>query len=183
MSTKSKIEKLPEEKRQFVDALLASPQLTLDQVLEQVRATGIDASRTGLHRRQKDLATVAERIRRSKDVAEVLAAKFEDADDDKLARLNNQVLNSAILEILMEADEEGSPVTLDSKQVMALSKSLNELSRARKTDADRMVKVRAEIADKTITAAVDEVKKVAPGLDKNQVDKLREAISGKVLGQ
>jgi uncharacterized protein YoxC len=186
MARKSKIEKLPEALRSEIDRLLADPRFTLDELVAKVKDIGgvdVDLSRSALHRRQQDISVVGERIRRSKDIASALVEKFGEADDDQLARLNNQVLQGAIMAMLTEADDDGQPVTLDAKEVKALAQSLNELSRAKKTEADRVLKVRKEAAEKAADAVEDEIKKAAvPGLTADKISILRKAISDRVLG-
>ncbi|HEY2070699.1 MAG TPA: DUF3486 family protein [Rhizomicrobium sp.] len=181
MARRSKIAQLPTELRQAIDEKLADPGLTLNQLVEEVRRIGapigLEVSRSALSRRQQDIKVVGERIRRSRDIAEALVEKFGDADDDKLARLNNQVLHTTIMDMLSAADEDGEPVTLTPAQVMALSKALGELSRARKTDSDRLLKERLEIAKKASEVVTRTLGK-KDGFSKETVDTIKREILG-----
>jgi hypothetical protein len=183
MARKAEIAKLADELRKAIDEKLADPRYTLDELVVEVRkiappdAAGL--SRSALQRRQQDISIVGERIRRSKDIADALVEKFGEADDDTLARLNNQVVQTTIMELLAAADEDGQPVTLSTKQIADLCKGLSELARAKKTEADRFLKVRAETAEKTITA-VDGALKAAkqPGITREMRDQINQRVLG-----
>jgi uncharacterized protein DUF3486 len=181
MARRSKIEQLPPELRKAIDEKLADTRFTLTQLVGEVRkigeTAGVEISRSALGRRQQDIKVVGERIRRSRDIANALVERFGEADDDKLARLNNQVLQTTIMDMLSAADEDGEPVTLTPMQVMALAKSLGELSRAKKTEAERVLKVRREAAQEA-AAKVDEVVAKTPGMSKETVDEIKRNILG-----
>lgn len=147
MVAKSKIERLAPQQREKIDRLLQNPQTTLDDVTQLVAKMGLDddISRSALHRRQLKLAVVGERIRRSREMAESLVAKFGDQPDNNVARLNMQFLHSAIMDILAQEDEDGQPVTLEPKQVAALARAVSELARGEKADSERMLKMRTAL--------------------------------------
>lgn len=182
MARKSNIDKLPDELRKAIDEKLADPKLTLEQILAHVRELGVETSQSALHRRQQTIEAVGERIRRSKTIADALVERFGDAEDDRVARLNINFVHSAIMDMMGVADDNGEPITLSPMQAMALSKALNELARAKKTEADLVLKMRKEAAEKAVTAAVTEIKRAAPGLTADKVEAMRKAISERVLG-
>jgi uncharacterized protein YicC (UPF0701 family) len=177
MAGKSKIKRLPTELREAVEKLLADPALTLEQILDHVKSLGVETSMSALQRHQKSIATVGERIRRSKAIANALVEKFGEADDDKVARLNHQVIQSAIMDLLAVADDDGAPVTLSPMQVMALSKALNELARAKRSETENTLKVRKETA-KESAKAVDNVVSKMPGITKDMAAQIRQAVLG-----
>lgn len=183
MPRKSKIETLAPDLRQAIDVKLSDPRFTLDMLVDHVKAMGLpeEISRSALHRRQQTIAVVGERIRRSKDIADALVDKFGEAPDDKAGRLNRQFVQSAIMDILSASDDDGEPIQLTPNQVMALSKALGELARAEKSDTDRMIRMRKEVASEVANKAADvterELKKL-PGISKDAVAAIRHQVLG-----
>lgn len=179
MGKRSKIEQLLPEKRRIVDELIAHPELKLEDIADHLKSVGIDISKSAVHRYKEKIDVVGERIRRSREIATALVDRFGDAPEDKVLQMNIQFLHSAIMDI-MSVGKDGEPVQLAPLQAMALSKAVGELARASKTDADRLLKVRKETAEKTVNET-DKALKAAkqPGLTKELRDQIRASVLGK----
>ncbi len=171
----SKVTKLPPEIRELIAELHQTHAWTLDEIAAALRdlaagrrptlpgalppelaeppAVDPDAlpSRSGLHRHIQGLDRLAERMQRSRAVAEALVRKLGDAPEDRTARLNIELMHSAILDLFMSAEpgEDGEPattITLDPEAAMLLAKALKDLSSAKNNDAALVLKLRQEIA-------------------------------------
>jgi len=165
----SKMDMLPDGLREAIAALWTSERYTLDQIrdhlaalaegrrnmlppeLQAAPAVPPDAlpGRSGLHAHLKGLDKMAEKVNRSRAVAEALVRKIGDAPEDRMARLNIELLHSAIMDLFMAAgDAEGGEgagaVTFDPEAVMLLGKALKDLASAKKADAETTLKVRKE---------------------------------------
>jgi len=178
MPRRSKIAQLDPQLRKEIDELLGQG-VKLEDIVAHMRKLGVDLSKSGVHRYSEKIEVVGERMRRSREIAEALATRFGDAPEDKVLQMNIQFLHSAIMDIMATSDESGAPVQLNPLQAMALAKAVGELARASKTDADRLLKMRKDLAEKAVKAADGAAKKTgAPGLTKDVADAIRQSVLG-----
>ncbi len=176
----SSIDTLPEETKALIGKLRLQGR-TIDEINAQLNAMDVEVSRSALGRHVQKLATIGERMKLSRDMATALVDRFGAEPDNRLARLNLEMMHSLVLDVMTrqqinEETGEASPVELDAEQVMFLSRSLQSLASAQKTDQDRAVKMREEVA-KEATAAVEKVVK-QEGLSAETAMKFRTAILG-----
>ena len=176
----STIDKLPEEVRALIGRLRQDGR-TIDEIMSKLTELDVDVSRSALGRHIKGLAEVGEAMRRSREIATALVGRFGDEPDNRMARLNIEMMHGLVMSTITAAvttgDEgEAQPVTLDPEQVMFLSKSLGELARAQKTDTDRMLKLRQELA-KDAAKAAETVGK-AKGMTAETIQAITHAILG-----
>ncbi len=141
-------------------------------------------SRSSLHRHLLKARKMADKMRQSRMVAEVLASELGDASEDKLARANFELLHSAVNEIFMAAaqaedgeSEDGPPITLDPKAAMMLAKALHDVEGAKKTHLDLRAQIRKEVQTEAAKAAEAVAKKA--GLSADLLDQLKAGILGK----
>ena len=205
----SKVKKLPPEIRELISELHNTHAWTLDQIAAALRdlAAGkrpslpgalppeltdppaVDPeslpSRSGLHRHIQGLDRLADRMQRSRAVAEALVRKLGDAPEDRTARLNIELMHSAILDLFMGAEPtedggEAQAVTLDPESAMLLAKALKDLSSAKNNDAALIFKLREQAETKTKAAAVKAAESVAreKGLSKETIAAIRSQILG-----
>lgn len=194
----SKMDQLPDGLRAGIEALWTSQRYTLDQLqgfladltsgkrsmlppeLADAPAVPPDAlpGRSGLHAHLQGLDKLAERLQRGRAVSEALVRKLSDAPEDRLFRLNVELLNNAVTDIFlaMEEGENGRPVTLDPEVIMLLGKALKDAAAAKKADTETTLKIRKE----ALAEAAKAVKAVAraQGLTKETAD----AIASNILG-
>lgn len=183
MPRKTVIDRLPKEIREKIGELRDRGR-TIDEILAALRALDVDLTRSTLGLHIKKLDQVAERIRRSRDVADALVRRVGEAGENKQLRLNVELMHSVIMD-LFSADD-GKPVAIDPESAMFLARSLRDLATATKTDAEHVLKVRDAAAKETkekAIAAVDELAKTGEkGLSRDTVAAIRAKILGIQVG-
>lgn len=168
MPRQSTIKRLPPEVRDRIGALLDQGR-TLDEILKHLESLDVQVSRSALGRYKQHIDKVSERIRRSREVAEAIVRNQGDAPESKAARLNIELLHGVILDMINQlpdgteqGDGEGAAqsvlLTLSPRGAMEMAKALDHLSRASKSDADLIAKLREE-ARAEAAQAVDKAAK------------------------
>ena len=152
MARPSKIERLPEELRSRIDALLRQ-KVPLDEIMAALADLGVEnVSRSGLGRYKQKVDKIGEKLRQTREVSNALVEKLGDAPEGKQQRLLVEMMRSLVFDVLVaagEASEAGtgaSGLTLDPMAVHFLARSLKDLAAAQKTDADMALRVRKELA-------------------------------------
>jgi len=139
----SKIDRLPPEIRDAIGDLRRQGR-TIDEILTHLKGFGGEAaavSRSGLGVHLKKWDALADRLKGSREAAEAIMARFEaEGADDRMARLNVQMLHSAILGLWN--GEDGEMPQLDAKEAMQLSTALKNLVQASRTDQIRYAETR-----------------------------------------
>jgi hypothetical protein len=186
MGRPSSIDKLPPEIRVAIGDLRQRGH-TIDEILAHLADMQSAISRSALGRHVKGLDAIGEQMRRSRVVAESLVRELGDAPESKAARLNIELMHSALLDLFMKnadgelIDKNGKAALAgDPEGVMMLSKALDHLARASKTNADFIVaaEARAERRAKAqAVAAVEDVAKDA-GLSGATVEMIKAKIFG-----
>lgn len=176
----STIDRLPKELRELIGELRRNGR-TIDEILGKLRELDVDVSRSALGRHVAKLADIAERMRHSRAVAEALVSQFGDQPDNKLARVNLELMHGIVMQTITaaEIDEEtgaAQPIVFSPEDAMFLARSLQSLASAQKTDTERFLKIeektRKEAAAKATAAAK------AKGLTGETVDFIRKAVLG-----
>ncbi len=187
MPRPSSIDQLPEEIRAEIGRLRGLG-WTIDQILEHLRVLLDRApSRSALGRHIQGLDVMGEKMRRSRQVAEALVRELGDAPESRTARLNIELLHSAILDLHMKA-AEGEDIDADGKAALAgnpmgammLAKALESLSRASKTNVDFIAAAEKRAAEKAKREAAEQVDQVAKvrGLQADTISAIKAAILG-----
>lgn len=149
MSRPSSIDALPEEIKAEIGRLRLQG-CTIDQIVAHLRAMhGVTSvSRSAMGRHVKGLERVAEQIRRSREVATALVQQLGDAPESETARLNIEIMHSAILDLKMrvadgeEVDGDGAAALAGNPEgIMMLSKAIDHLAKAQKANADFAEKI------------------------------------------
>ena len=118
---------------------------TIDEIMAKLAELDVDVSRSAVGRHVKGLAAIAERMRHSRAVAEALVGQFGDQPDNRLARVNLELMHSVVMQTISaaEIDEvtgEAKPIIFSPEDAMFLSRSLQSLASAEKTNTDRIMK-------------------------------------------
>ncbi len=169
---RSKALRLPADVREEIERLWRDGRLTLDELMEFVRARGADSqsdpehgvSRTGLYRYLKSFGDAAERMREAQQIAGAVVGKLNESGSGDLRRLLTQLLSQIALYQLRAIEDEGAAVK--PADLMFLAKAIRDIEGAYKTGVDAELKVRKEIA-------ADLAKKAGPALD--QIDEAAKA--------
>lgn len=174
----SSIDKLPPEVRETIGRLRTDHGFTIDQILEHLQSMEVQVSRSALGRHVKGLAEVGEQLRHSREMATALVREFGAEPDDRVSRLNIELMHGVVMRLVTaQADGEGGDgLVLDAEEVMFLARSLKDLASAQKTDADRILKTRQEVAKAAAGKAVDTAR--ARGISGDTVEAIRQAILG-----
>jgi hypothetical protein len=167
MPRPSSVDKLPEPIRAEIGRLRMNG-ATIDEIVAHLRTLhGIAPSRSAMGRHIQGLDRIGEKMRRSRAVAEALVRELGDAPESTAARLNIELLHSAILDLHMrfaegdEVDGRGAAALAGNPEgAMLLAKAIDHLTHASRSNADFTVKVEeraAARAKKEAAAAVEVV--------------------------
>lgn len=177
----SSIDRLPVELRELIGRL-RDQGATIDQIKAKLDELDAEVSRSALGRHIKGLAEIGAQMRRSREIATALVSQFGDESDNRLARLNIELMHGVVMQTLTAAaekadnGEDAGPVTFGPEEVMFLAKAMQSLAGADKANADRTLKMQAEFAKK----AAAEVAKVgkAKGLSADTIQAINHAVLG-----
>lgn len=100
----SSIKKLPDDQRKFIEKLLREDRLTLNEMLDEIRAEFPAAtipSRSSLGRAKQNFAAEAKRMREIQVAAEVLVGEFGEDVDDKAGALLTQAITTLTTDIVL----------------------------------------------------------------------------------
>jgi hypothetical protein len=182
MTRPSSIDRLEAPLREEIGRLRIDKGYTIDQILAHLKTMEVVVSRSAMGRHIQKLETIGARLKESRAVAEALVQRFGEKTDDKLARLNVEMMHGIVMDVISKADEAGTGALLDPEQVMFMARALRELAAASKTDTDRMMnaaklKASQETAAKA-AAAVETAAKTQKGLSKETVEAIKHAVLG-----
>jgi len=176
-NTPSSIDRLPEEIRESIGQLLIQGR-TIDEIHQHLKLLNVEVSRSALGRHTKSLHAMMEQIKLGREMANALATKVSDQPDDKLGRLNMELMQGIMLRLITATEEgedgEAVSVTFGPKDVNLLAGAMKDLAAAQKTDQERYLKAKQE-ALKEAAAALKSVAK-AEGMSADLADKLYEAV-------
>lgn len=185
MGRKSSIERLPTEIRDSI-GLLFSQGRTLDEILQKLRELDVDQlpSRSALHRHLQRADKIADQVKKSRVIAEVMARNLGEGDDARLARGNIELMHSIVMSVAsaaLDADEGGDgKVVLTPQEVQALSKSLDHLGKASTADVARTIAIEKRAAEKARREVASAVE--AATRDKGLSAETNEAIKAAIFG-
>lgn len=178
MPRQNKIRRLPKKVQELI-AKLRDQGRTIDEILEVLHGLDHDVSRSGLGRWVKQQKKLSEKIRMSREMSTAIAKEFGDKETSEVARVNFELLHSIILKMMIGGEDDEN-VELDPKEAMFTATALEKLSKASKLDADRELKIRAEVAKDTAEKAAKKAGEAARknGLSKDAI----KAIKAEILG-
>lgn len=175
----SSIDRLPEEIRAEVGRLRVQGR-TLDEILAHLKGMDVEVSRSALGRHVKRMNAGRERMRHSREISTALVSQFGDQPDNRLARLNLELMHGVVMQTIMATvdDEDGDPqpVTFSPEDARFLADALAKLASAEKTNADRTLKLKAEAAKEAAKAAGGAAR--AAGLTAEVVKAIEHAVLG-----
>lgn len=175
----SSIDRLDPEIKDLIGKLRIDFGWTIDEILKRLRDLGQqDVSRSALGRHVKSLEEIGAQLRHSREVAKALVAQVGDQSEDRVADLNIELMHTMMLRLLTATNDEGDgqPITLGPEEQMFLSRSLQSLASARKTNTEMVFRVRKEAREDAAKKAVDAAK--SKGLSGDTVDFIRRAVLG-----
>lgn len=185
MGARSAVTRLPDDVRTLLEEWLKSflkGDRTLDQVMSllegQMAIAGLDPeaapSRSSVHRHAQKFEAVVQRIQRSRELTELFAEQLgPSVADGRGVQVLIQGIQGLAYDLLASI-EDGTPV--DPKAIHDLAKAAHHMASAQKTDADRALKIEAEVRKKAAAAGGAEAK--AMGLTEDKVRQIEKAILG-----
>lgn len=179
MGRPSSIDRLPEEVRALIGRLREQGR-TLDEILahlgqmDDVLADAV--SRSALHRHVQKMEALGKHLKVAREQALAIVDRLGVAEDNKLARLNAELLHAIILKGLAAGDD-GEPAVLSPQEMMFVGRALAQVAAAQKVDVDRAVTIRDKLRkeDARKLAAVEG--ELAAEGDTPAADRARAALS------
>ncbi|MGL0943367.1 DUF3486 family protein [Vibrio vulnificus] len=165
---KSKVELLPEDIRTTLNVFIRSGNMTQKDILEAVNqmiddaGLGDDAklSRTGFNRYAKRMEEVGQRLRQSREVAEVWVSKLGDAPASDVGKLLQEFVRTMAFDTsmkMMEASEGEDGEVISPKALGQLALVVQRIETAAMSSMKREKEIRAayaaEAAEKTEAVA------------------------------
>ncbi len=154
MGRVTKIDRLPAEIKAAIGQLRRSGH-TIDEILAHLRSLGVqDIGRSSLGEHiKKQIDEIGAEMRRERALAEALVSGLGDITDDKLARLNVELAQGAVMKLQIALRERGS--NLDAAEIELMSRAMRNVSAAAKIDFDRSEKIEARAAAKAKREAAE----------------------------
>jgi hypothetical protein len=139
--------RLPKDLREELDRQIADARLTVDEVWAWLRDRGVEVGRSSVHRHMQSVEEVAAEMRQAREAATALVQQLgPDAEKGNVGKLLIEVVQNIAFKISRETLLNPEGPGLDMEALMFLASTVQKLSSAEKTDADRVAKLRAEWA-------------------------------------
>jgi hypothetical protein len=174
MGRKSSVDRAGPEVRDAIGRLLDQGR-TLDEILAHLEGMSVEVSRSALGRYTQKIAQAGEKVRQSQVISEAVIRRFGDGPENKAARLNIQLLQTAVFDLLMKDETEA-----DADQALKLSKALSNLATASRADAELVEKAERRAADRATKEAAASAEKT--GREKGLSAETIAAIKANILG-
>lgn len=169
---KSKVELLPEDIRNTLNVFIRSGNMTQKDILEAVNqmiddaGLGDDAklSRTGFNRYAKRMEDMGQRLRQSREVAEVWVSKLGEAPTSDVGKLLQEFVRTMAFDTSMKMMEQsdGEDVEVISPKALGqLALVVQRIETAAMTSMKREKEIRAAFAAEAAEAAEKIVKQAA----------------------
>ena len=139
MVRKSSIDRLPAKIRDLIGSLREQGR-TIDEIHAKLEELDVDVSRSALGRYTQQIDQLAEVLREGRVVSQAVMDKIEDAGDDRVARMNIELMHTVVTKLLLGQTD------IDAKEAAFLAGALKNLAAAGKADMDREIKIREQAA-------------------------------------
>ena len=187
MGRPSDVDKLPEEIRVQIGRLRGMG-WTIDQIKEHLDSLLDRApSRSSLGRHIQGLDKLGERMKRSRHVAEALVRELGDAPESTAARLNIELIHTAVLDLFLKASD-GEEVDAEGKAMLAgnpegtmmLAKALDHLASASKKNVDFLAAAEKRATERATREAAKAVEHIGRerGISADTLDAIKAGILG-----
>lgn len=183
----STIKKLPPDQRQFIEKLLREDRLTLNEMLDEIRAefpTATIPSRSALGRYHKNFEDEAREFRKIAAASEILVKEFGEDPDDKggmlLAQAVQAVVTQRALTELKNAGDDPEKPRMDISEVGALARAARAAIMTKEKAMENREEVRRQAREELLKEQDENLKKAAAsqGMGAEQIQFWREKILG-----
>lgn len=177
MGKKGFASQLPQDLREELDRQIVGGKLSVDDLWIWLKSRGVEVGRSSVHRHMQSVEETTSQLREAREAAAAIVSSLgPDAAEGKVGQLLIEVVQNIAFKIARTALTNPDGPDMDMEQLMFLTSSVQKLTSAQKTDADRILKIRQE-ALKGAAAAAAKVAK-AGGISKGTVDAITRAVLG-----
>lgn len=189
MARVSTIERLPDDIRSQLQELLRDPRVTQLDATEQINqileAEGHDGrlSKSAVNRYAVRMNEVGEKLRQSRDVAEMWIGKLGAEPQGKMGNLINEMIRSLSFDVSLmlsegELTEESLPGVIDMLKDLSLTTA--RLEKASSENVKREAEIRKQERERAAEEAASVVEETAKaqGMDEEQVKFWRAKVLG-----
>lgn len=183
----SSIKKLPLEQRQFIEKLLREDALTLNEMLDEIRAefpTATIPSRSALGRYHKNFENEAKEFRKIAAASEILVKEFGEDPDDKggmlLAQAVQAVVTQRALDELTNSGDDPENPQMDIGAVGALARAARAAIMTKEKAMHNREEVRRQAREEMLQEQTENLEKIAvsQGMGKDQIQFWKEKVLG-----
>ncbi|CAI9120460.1 DUF3486 family protein [Brytella acorum] len=158
MGRPSSIDRLPPEIRELINRLRDKGH-TIDEIMRKLgELEVVQISRSSVGRYVKARAKIGERLQRTRVISEALIRERGNEPPSRTARLNIELLQTAIFDIFGLLDEGSDEAVADQlknnpKAIHDIAKAMDHLTRSSRNDLDYERELEASIRAKLATEA------------------------------
>lgn len=183
----SSIKKLPDEHRKFIEKLLREDRLTLNEILDEIRAefpTATIPSRSALGRYHKNFEDEAREFRKIAAASEILVKEFGEDPDDKggmlLAQAVQAVVTKRALDELTNTGDDDEKPKMDISAVGALARAARAAIMTKSKAMENRDEIRRQAREELLKEQDENLKKAAisQGMGEEQIQFWREKVLG-----
>lgn len=142
MAPRSKIARLPEELRAQIHRMVESG-LSVDEIKEHLNKLSVDVGRSAVGEYARKHREAIQAMRDAAEIARAIGQSFQDLPEDRVPRLNSQILHTLINKVLL-AEVKGESVEIKAQDVHFLARALKDTNSAVVIDVDHKMKLRAQ---------------------------------------
>ncbi|KGE77659.1 hypothetical protein FP66_08515 [Halomonas salina] len=189
MARVSTIERLPDDVREQLQALLRDPRVTQLETTERINqileAEGHDErlSKSAVNRYAVRMNEVGEKLRQSREVAEMWIAKLGAQPQGQMGHLVNEMLRSMAFDLALklqegELTEQSMPAVIE--MVKELSLSVTRLEKASSENVKREELIRKQERERAAEEAAEaaESSLANQGMSRDAIDAIKRDILG-----
>lgn len=185
--SKSFMHKLSDEQRVFVEKLLREDRLTLNEMLDEIRAefpADSIPSRSALGREKKNWAEEAREFRQIAAMSEVLVKEFGEDPDDKggmlLAQAVQAVVTKRAMDELTNTGDDPLKPQMNIDAVGALARAARAAIMTKSKAMENRDEVRRQAREELLKEQDENLKReaVSQGMGEEQIQFWREKVLG-----
>lgn len=178
MGRKSSIHQLPKDIKVDLDKLIEKGSATIDEMMQYLESQGADVSRSSVGRYKKNIDKTLEKIRQSREIAEVLTKELGDSTESEMSGAIREILRSLVFDFMTTNDK-----TPSDKQLANIARAMKDLEHSAHISQDRESKIRKEIREEMERKAEEAASNVEDivkdkGLSKGAINDIRKHILG-----
>lgn len=155
MGRRSSIERLPKPVRDRVAALIRENRMTLDEIVDELRATfGEAPSRSAVHRYKQTLDEALAKQREMDGIAELWVREVKDQPQGKMGRMVLELLRTVAMQSALNAQAKDH---IDPKELAHIARAFNLIESAGKREAENRAMLREEIRQELLQEQGDKL--------------------------